>query len=89
MKIDDGIDYVSFSRHNKGPKGDILKKKKKTPQKEQQGYKRWVLVSMIESLNGFHRFKNKKKNVLVLKRILVMKVNKVICIFPTKTIRER
>jgi hypothetical protein len=30
-----------------------------------------------------------KKKVLVLKRILVMKVNKVICIFPTKTIRER
>jgi spore coat polysaccharide biosynthesis protein SpsF (cytidylyltransferase family) len=71
VKIDDGIDYVSFSRHNKGPKGDILKKKKKrkkekkTPQKEQQGYKRWVLVSRIESLNGFHRFKNKKKSFSV------------------------
>jgi len=29
VKIDVGIDYVSFGKHNKGPKDDILKKKKK------------------------------------------------------------
>jgi len=34
VKIDDGIDYVSFSRHNKGPKGDILKKKEKKKRKK-------------------------------------------------------
>jgi spore coat polysaccharide biosynthesis protein SpsF (cytidylyltransferase family) len=34
VKIDDGIDYVSFSRHNKGPKGDILKKKRRKKKKK-------------------------------------------------------
>jgi hypothetical protein len=36
VKIDDGIDYVSVSRHNKGPKDDILKREKKEEEKKEK-----------------------------------------------------
>jgi hypothetical protein len=62
VKIDVGIDYVSFGRHNKGPKDDNLKKKKK---KKQQGYQLWLLVSRIQSPNDFHRLENEKSIILV------------------------
>jgi hypothetical protein len=36
VKIDDGIDYVLVSRHNKGPKDDILKREKKEEEKKEK-----------------------------------------------------
>jgi hypothetical protein len=36
VKIDFGIDYVSFSRYNKGPKDDILRKKQRKKKKKKK-----------------------------------------------------
>jgi hypothetical protein len=63
VKIDVGIDYVSFGRHNKGPKDDILKKKEK--EKKQHGYQLWLSVLRIQSSNDFHRLENEKSVILV------------------------